>query len=133
MFRTKLTAGAQTRQSFCLIINYIFKTIMKEESPPETVITQQVKISAITCRIAVKNPWGLKKPVIQKQWGRSLKTQEVNWQFLSISSVNQKPKVLETQDAWNANMKTWINTGLILLCNWLYPQEKKKMKYQFHT
>lgn len=71
---------------------------MKEERLVEENYNSTTGAKSVTCRMAVKNPWGLKKPVIQKQWGRPLKTQEVNWQFLSISSVNQKPNVLETQE-----------------------------------
>lgn len=79
---------------------YSLKTILTEENLVEENHNNTTGvIRTITWRIAVKNPWGLKKPVIQKHWGRPLKTQEVNWQFLSRSSVNQKPNVLETHDA----------------------------------
>lgn len=53
----------------------------------------------LTCLMAVRNPWGLKNPVIQKQFGRPSKIQLWNWWFLSRSSVNQKPRVLEAHDA----------------------------------
>ena len=51
-----------------------------------------------TCRIAVKNPCGLKKPVIQNTIGRPSKHQEWNWVLRSSSSVNQKPRLAESQE-----------------------------------
>jgi len=51
-----------------------------------------------TCLIAVRNPWALKNPVIQNVLGRPSKHQAENWVFLSINSVNQKPRVLESQE-----------------------------------
>ena len=41
---------------------------------------------------------GLKKPVIQKTFGRPSKHQVKNCAFLSIRSVNQKPRVVDSQD-----------------------------------
>lgn len=58
--------------------------------------------------MAVKNPCGLKKPVIQKQFGRPSKIQAWNWRFRSSSSVYQNPRVLEAQDAWDV---TWEQMG----------------------
>lgn len=43
-------------------------------------------------------PWGLKKPVIQNTLGLPSNIQVENWAFLSKSSVNQKPRVDESQD-----------------------------------
>lgn len=53
----------------------------------------------ISCFIAVRNPWGLKKPVIQKWEGFSLNIQEVIWLCRFSNSLNQKPIVDDNQDA----------------------------------
>ena len=45
--------------------------------------------------------WGLKKPVIQNALGLPSNSHEKNWLFRSINSVNQKPKVVESQDICN--------------------------------
>ena len=43
-------------------------------------------------------PWGLKNPVIQNTLGLPSNIHVENWAFLSRSSVNQKPRVEESQD-----------------------------------
>lgn len=45
--------------------------------------------------------WGLKKPVIQNALGLPSNSHEKNWLFRSINSVNQNPKVVESQDICN--------------------------------
>lgn len=59
-----------------------------------------------TCRIAVRNPWGLKKPVIQKTIGRPFCTQRRNCASLSNSSVYQKPRVADSQDTLKNHIET---------------------------
>ena len=51
-----------------------------------------------TCLIAVRNPWGLKKPVIQNTLGLPSKHQFLNWLFLSKSSVYQNPSVEDSHE-----------------------------------
>lgn len=51
-----------------------------------------------TCLMAVKNPCGLKKPVIQNILGLPLLHQRLNWESLSNSSVYQNPRVADSQD-----------------------------------
>ena len=48
--------------------------------------------------MAVKNPCGLKKPVIQNEYGRPLLHQRLNWASLSNNSVYQNPSVADSQD-----------------------------------
>ena len=58
-----------------------------------------------SCLIAVRKPWGLKKPVIQKTLGRPLKIHVENWLFLSRNSVNQKPRVDDSHEIWREKKK----------------------------
>ena len=51
-----------------------------------------------TCLMAVRNPWGLKKPVIQNTLGLPSKHQFLNWLFLSKSSVYQNPSVEDSHE-----------------------------------
>ena len=53
-----------------------------------------------SCLMAVRKPWGLKKPVIQNTLGLPWKHQLWNWAFLSSSSVNQNPIVEESHDTY---------------------------------
>lgn len=66
----------------------------------------------ISCFIAVRNPWGLKKPVIQNCDGVSPNSQEsiCSWRF--NSSLNQKPIVDDVQEILNQ-------------CNGIRPSYKK--------
>ena len=61
--------------------------------------------------------WGIparwKKPVIQKQVGRPSKHQLWNWLFLSISSVNQNPSVLESHEICTICSAIEYNTFLV--------------------
>lgn len=51
-----------------------------------------------TCLMAVKNPCGLKNPVIQKAFGLPWLHQRLNWLSLSNNSVYQNPRVADSQD-----------------------------------
>ena len=51
-----------------------------------------------SCLMAVRKPWGLKKPVIQNTFGRPLNIHVENWLFRSRNSVNQKPKVDDSHE-----------------------------------
>lgn len=64
--------------------------------------------------MAVRNPCGLKKPVIQKVFGRPSKHQEWNWVLRSISSVNQNPSVLDSQEIWKKGRRNLTS------CAWKY-------------
>ena len=48
--------------------------------------------------MAVRNPWGLKNPVIQNTLGLPSKHQILNWLFLSKSSVYQNPSVEDSHE-----------------------------------
>lgn len=52
----------------------------------------------ISCFIAVRNPCGLKKPVIQNWAGFSLKTHVVIWLCRFRNSLNQNPIVDDVQE-----------------------------------
>ena len=63
----------------------------------------------ISCRIAVKKPWGLKKPVIQKTLGRPSNNQLLNWAWRSNRSVNQNPIVADSHEICRCGAKKrWI-------------------------
>lgn len=51
-----------------------------------------------TCRMAVRKPCGLKKPVIQNTLGRSVRNHVRNWVLRSSSSVYQKPSVVDSHE-----------------------------------
>ena len=72
-----------------------------------------------SCLIAVRKPWGLKKPVIQKTLGRPLKIHVENWLFLSRNSVNQKPRVDDSHEIWRKKKRQIVSaiTELIILAN----------------
>lgn len=53
--------------------------------------------------MAVRKPCGLKKPVIQNTFGRSLMSQALNCEFRSSNSVYQKPNVADSHDIYNNN------------------------------
>lgn len=55
---------------------------------------------SLTCRMAVRKPWGLKKPVIQNTLGRSVIIHVLNCEFRSRSSVYQKPRVVDSQEIY---------------------------------
>ena len=50
--------------------------------------------------MAVRNPWGLKNPVIQNTLGLPSKHQILNWLFLSKSSVYQNPSVEDSHEIY---------------------------------
>ena len=62
-----------------------------------------------SCLIAVRKPWGLKNPVIQNTLGRPLKIHVENWLFLSRNSVNQKPRVDDSQEIWQKTKRDSIS------------------------
>lgn len=51
--------------------------------------------------MAVRNPCGLKNPVIQNTFGRSVVIQVLNCVFLSKSSVYQNPSVVDSHEICN--------------------------------
>lgn len=51
--------------------------------------------------MAVRNPCGLKNPVIQNTFGRSVIIQVLNCVFLSNSSVYQNPSVVDSHEICN--------------------------------
>ena len=50
--------------------------------------------------MAVRNPWGLKKPVIQNAEGLPFRSQILYCCSLSNNSVYQKPSVADSQDTY---------------------------------
>lgn len=86
-------AGAKTFSFF------FWKGRRRHFAPQEGYVSGERKVKVIlTCRMAVRNPCGLKKPVIQKTLGLSLLHQCLNWVFLSNNSVYQKPKVVDSHE-----------------------------------
>ena len=72
-----------------------------------------------SCLIAVRKPWGLKKPVIQKTLGRPLKIHVENWLFLSKNSVNQKPRVDDSHEIWREKKANCVRYHRIdYSCEW---------------
>jgi hypothetical protein len=50
-------------------------------------------ILVTSCFIEVRNPWGLKKPVIQKSGGLTLVTHLESYAFLLFNEVNHAPRL----------------------------------------
>ena len=84
------SAGGWWTSSFIILVTSLCR--MTESS------AQPLCARVTSCLIAVRKPCGLKKPVIQKTFGRAVKIHLENWLFRSISSVNQKPSVEDSQD-----------------------------------
>ena len=57
-------------------------------------------LKIFTCLMAVRNPCGLKNPVIQNTLGLPSKHHPLNWWFLSNRSVYQNPSVDDSHDIW---------------------------------
>ena len=82
--------GAELMSSFISLVTSLSRTTPSSAQP--------LWARVISCLIAVRKPWGLKKPVIQKQFGRHSKIQSWNWVLRSSRSVNQKPSVADSQE-----------------------------------
>jgi len=54
-----------------------------------------------SCRMAVRKPCGLKKPVIQQTFGRPSNSQPLSWALRSSRSVYQNPRVADSQDIYS--------------------------------
>ena len=77
---------------------------------------EDTKSEAIdTCLIAVRNPWGLKNPVIQNTFGLPSKHQFLNWLFLSSSSVYQNPSVEDSHEIWSEKKHNLIKLNIASL------------------
>jgi hypothetical protein len=59
--------------------------------PPNPLPPLFLLILVTSCFMEVKNPYGLKNPVIQKSGGLTVVTQRFSWVFLLWSEVNQAP------------------------------------------
>ncbi len=68
-----------------------------------------------SCLIAVKNPCGLKNPVIQNTLGRAVNIHAENCEFRSISSVNQNPRVDDSHDTYIYKHNDNDNTNTIII------------------
>ena len=67
--------------------------------------------------MAVRNPCGLKNPVIQNTLGLPSKHHPLNWWFLSNRSVYQNPSVDDSHDIWS-DKKVKQATNFLELCAW---------------
>ena len=82
--------GGLEMSSFIILVTSLSSTTPSSAHP--------LWARVISCRMAVRKPWGLKKPVIQKTVGRPSNTQVWNWALRSSKSVNQNPSVADSQD-----------------------------------
>ena len=76
-----------------------------------------------SCLIAVRKPWGLKKPVIQNTLGRPLKIHVENWPFLSRNSVNQNPRVEDSHEICVKIEKMWPTKKHSYICLCQLPKQ----------
>ena len=109
MEQVNLTAGGELMSSFIALITSLCSTTESRAQPLCARVT--------SCLMAVRKPWGLKKPLIQNTFWRPLKIQFENWLFLSRNSVNQKPMVEDSHEIWkiaekgqNKKKRTYIST-----------------------
>ncbi len=91
----KLTEGGELMSSFIALMTSLCSTTESRAQPLCARVT--------SCLMAVRKPWGLKNPVIQNTLGRPLKIQVENWAFLSRNSVNQNPRVDDSQEICGKN------------------------------
>ena len=82
--------GALFMSSFIIFVTSLSSTTLSRAQP--------LCARVISCLIAVRKPWGLKKPVIQNMFGRPSNTHEWNWALRSRRSVNQNPRVADSQE-----------------------------------
>lgn len=79
-------------------------------------------LKIFTCLMAVRNPCGLKNPVIQNTLGLPSKHHPLNWWFLSNRSVYQNPSVDDSHDIWS-DKKVKQATIFLELCAWAFEHD----------
>lgn len=84
------SAGALTTSS---LINFVTSLSRTTESS-----AQPLWARVSSCRMAVRKPCGLKKPVIQQTFGRPSNNQPLSWALRSNRSVYQNPRVADSHD-----------------------------------
>ena len=87
--------GAEEMSSFIILVTSLSRTTASSAQP--------LCARVISCRMAVRKPVGLKKPVIQNELGRPSKSQLENCWLRSSKSVNQKPSVADSHEIYPTN------------------------------
>ena len=89
----KPSAGALITSSLINFVTSLSRTTESSAQPLWALVS--------SCRMAVRKPWGLKKPVIQHTFGRPSNNQPLSWALRSSRSAYQKPSVADSQDIYS--------------------------------